>query len=118
MGDHRQLIIHGDKAMHIMQRKRGEQFLVGDDISIVVLEIDRCGVKFGICSMNAGSNENARPALGCNVRCSGPGYYMFPQRGCCTFVVSCEQGKTLFLNDTAEFTVRHIEDRSVTLAID
>ena len=36
--------------MHVMQRKRGEQFLVGDDISIVVLEIDRRGVKFGICS--------------------------------------------------------------------
>ena len=104
--------------MHVMHRKRGEQFLLGDDISVVVLEIDRRGAKFGICSMNARHNDNAMPALGCDVRCNGSGYYLFPQRGCCTFVVSCERGKTLFLNDTAEITVRHIEGRSVTLEID
>ncbi|MEX1026879.1 MAG: carbon storage regulator [Candidatus Paceibacterota bacterium] len=99
--------------MSTLRRRRGENVIVGEDISVTVLEMDRCEVKLGICA-SAGDGDGQLAGI----RSNGSRYFLFPHGGPRTLVIRCETGKTVSLNGTSRLTLLNIAAGDATFRLD
>lgn len=103
--------------MPIENRKSGDLIHLASDISVTVLEIDRCEVKLGICNRTSRRDHATANEQLASVQGNGSRYFLFPQGGQCTLVVRCESGKSVSFNGSSTLTVLAIAKGVATLRL-
>ena len=103
--------------MTILKPKRGDEVLISNCLRLIVLEINDCRVKLGVCdtmlSQTGGVLSEPLAEICRNKSC----YFWFPKNGCCMLVMTCTKGKAISLTGSGCVTVLDIAAEKVTLAV-
>lgn len=97
--------------------REGQRAQVAPSLEIVVLEIQDGKVKLGCLEPLAASWSGYSPARSSSSiagRC--PGYYCFPQGGRRMFVLHCQEGQSLRVEEDTHIAILRTDRREVQLA--